>query len=126
MVTPVSPGNLSPLAVCNVDPGSGIVYSPGCANYTYINTAGTTTLKTGGGVYYGLNAIIVGTSWTAVPYDINVTGTATTTNLLTSTNTAAAVGFQGVPGPGGTGVRYTGTLAVVTSGTPGGWNVLWD
>ena len=126
MVTPVSPGNLSPLAVCNVDPGSGIVYSPGCANYTYINTAGTTTLKTGGGVYYGLNAIIVGTSWTAVPYDINVTGTATTTNLLTSTNTATAVGFQGVPGPGGTGVRYTGTLAVVTSGTPGGWNVLWD
>ena len=125
-MTPVCPGNSAPLAVCNIDPGSGIIYSPGCANYQYINTAGTTTLKTTGGVYYGLNCIAVGTTWTATPYDINVTGTTTTTNNLTAQITAAAVGFQGVPGPGGTGVRFTGSLVVVTSGTPGGWNVLWD
>ena len=77
-------------------------------------------------MYYGLNCIALGTAWTAVPYDINVTGTTTTTNNLNATSTATAVGFQGVPGPGGTGVRFTGYLAVVTGGTAGGWNVLWD
>lgn len=126
MATPVYPGNSAPLAVCNIDPGSGIIYSPGMANYTYINTTGTTTLKTTGGVYYGLNCIALGTAWTAVPYDVNVSGTTTTTNNLNATSTATAVGFQGVPGPGGTGVRFTGSLAVVTGGTAGGWNVLWD
>ena len=122
----VQPANASPMAVCSMDPGSGIVYSMGCADYTYITTAGTTTVKPIGGVYYGLNAISTGTTWTATPYDINITGTSTTTRNLTATITATAVGFQGVPGPGGTGVRFLGSLVVVTSGTGGGWNVLWD
>ena len=126
MVTQVYPGNSAPLAVCNIDPGSGIIYSPGMANYTYVNTTGTTTLKTTGGVYYGINCISLGTAWTSVPYDINVTGTTTTTNNLNAISTATALGFQGVPGPGGTGVRFTGSLVVVTGGTAGGWNVLWD
>ena len=37
-----------------------------------------------------------------------------------------ATGFQANPGPGGTGVRYNGALVIVTGGTPGAWNVLWD
>ena len=120
------PANLTPVGVCNIDPGSGIVYSPGCANYTYINTAGTVAVKATGGVYYGVYDLAVGTTWTITPYDINVSGTTTTTNNLSATITAAAVGYQGAPGPGGTGVRFTGSLYVVITGTPGAWNVLWD
>ena len=122
----VQPANVSPMGVCNIDPGSGIVYSVGCANYTYINTAGTTTLKTTGGVYYGMNGISTGTTWVATPYDINVSGTTTTTNNMTSSISLTTLGFQGVPGPGGTGVRFTGALVVITTGTAGGVNILWD
>ena len=121
------PSNPVPLGICNIDPTSGLVYSPGCANYSAISTAGTTTVdSSGGGILYGFNAITVGTSWTVTAYDVYVTGTITNTGQLIATQTAAATGFQGNPGSGGTGVRYNGNLVVVTTGTPGLWNVLWD
>jgi len=122
------PSNPVPLGICHIDPTSGVIYSPGCANYTVINTAGTTTVDpyAGGGVFYGMNAIAVGTSWTATAYDIYVTGVTTNTGQLIATQTAASTGFQGNPGSGGTGVRYNGILVIVTTGTPGSWNILWD
>lgn len=125
---PISPpSNAMPLAVCNMDAGSGLVYSIGCADYAVISTAGTTTVHPGtGGVYYGLNCIAVGTTWTAAPFDVYAVGTVTTTNALHAVQTATAAGFQANPGPGGTGVRFNGQLVLVTAGTPGIWNVLWD
>lgn len=122
------PNGLSPWGVCNVDPTNGLAYSVGLAQYAAVSTAGTTTIKGGnnGGVYYGINAISVGTTWTLTPYDIIVSGTTTTTNQLHAITTAASVGFQSNPGPGGTGVNFRGSFIVVTSGTPGLWNVLWD
>jgi len=124
-VTP--PSNPVPLGICHIDPTSGVIYSPGCANYSVVNTAGTTTIDaSGGGILYGFNAIAVGTTWTIAPYDIYVVGTTTNTGTMHATHTATATGFQGNPGSGGTGVRYNGNLVVVTTGTPGVWNVLWD
>jgi hypothetical protein len=125
-VTP--PSNNVPLGICSIDPTSGLVYSPGCANYTTISTAGTTTVDAlaGGGIFFALNCLSVGTSWTATAYDIYVTGTTTNTGQLIATQTAAATGAQGGAGPAGLGVRYNGSLVVVTTGTPGSWNVLWD
>lgn len=127
-LTPTPPSNsFAPLGICNIDPTSGTIYSPGCANYTPLNTAGTTTIdSSGGGILYGFNAINTGTTWTITAYDVYVTGTTTNTNQMIATQTAAATGFQGNPGSGGTGVRYNGSLIVVTTGTPGLWNVLWD
>lgn len=125
-VTP--PSNTQPLGVCFIDPTSGLAYSSGCANYTTISTAGTSTVDSnpGGGVLYGFYCLSVGTTWTVTAYDVYVTGTTTNTGQLIATQTAAATGFQANPGSGGTGVRYNGNLVVVTSGTPGSWNVLWD
>lgn len=124
---PVSPpSNRMPLGVCNIDPTTGAVYSMGLANYAVITTAGTTTIASQGGVFYGINCISTGTTWTLTPYDIIVSGTTTTTNTLNATQTATANGFQANPGPGGTGVQFLGSLAIVTTGTPGIWNVLWD
>jgi hypothetical protein len=125
-VTP--PSNPVPIGVCLIDPTSGIAYSSGCANYTTVTTAGTTTIDSmpGGGIFYGLYCLATGTTWTALALDYYVTGTTTNTGTMIATQTAAALGFQANPGPGGTGVRYNGNLVVVTSGTPGSWNVLWD
>lgn len=120
------PNPTAPMGVCMIDPTNGLAYSMGLAQYTQVNTAGTTTINTTPGVYYGITCLSTGTSWTLAPYDIIVSGTTTTTNLLNGTQTAAATGFQANPGPGGTGVNTRGSLVVVTTGTPGAWNVLWD
>jgi len=131
-VNPVVQGNSSPLATCGIDPTSGLVYSPGCCNYTPINTAGTTTIKSNGGIFYGFNAVTAGTSYTISPYDIyvNVSGTTTTTttNQLFATSTASISPTGAVVNvtAGGGGIRFNGQLACVTAGTPGLWNVLWD
>jgi hypothetical protein len=117
------PGNAVPMGVCNIDPSSGLVYSPGCANYVPISTAGTTTIAAGGGLYYGANAISAGTGFTYIPYDIVTAGT--TTNQLAAIGTAST-GVFGAAGPTGMGIRFFGTLIVVTAGTPGAVNCLWD
>lgn len=133
-VTP--PSNSTPSGVCSIDPTTGLVYSNGCANYAVVITAGTTTLGgndpagRGGGLLFGASVITVGTGWTITPYDLvfttSGTTTSTTTNQLMAITTATAAGqFQG-PGGGSLGVQFLGSLIVVTAGTPGQWNVLWD
>ena len=130
-VTPLSASNgAAPLAVCSIDPTSGLVYSLGCANYTAITTAGTSTIKPTGGIFYGFVAVANGTAFTITPYDIyvNVTGTSTTT----TTSQMYPITTAGTPSSsinitaGAAGVRINGQLVMVTTGTPGQWNVLWD
>lgn len=62
------------------------------------------------------------TSPTVAAFDILGTSTLT----LVATTTATAVGPQGFAGPAGLGVRYGNSLVVVTGGTVGQINVLWD
>lgn len=109
----------------------------GNCQYTAISTAGTTTLNQGQpgpiapspGVLYGLQQIAVGTSFAAtvldcIPQSGIGTNTGTITNtLLSGTGTA---GQRFVAGLEGVGVRYRGALLVVSSGTPGQINALWD
>jgi hypothetical protein len=98
----------------------------GASNYTTLTTAGTNTLAQGGGVYYGVNVLSAGTSWTASPFDVVVTGTTTTTATLAAISTATGPGIIGAPGAAGVGVRFNGNLVLVTAGTPGAFNALWD
>lgn len=108
----------SPVWVLNPDGASPY----GC-NATAINSNGTTTAKVGGGHYYGLAALGLGTLWTAAVYDVN--GTATKT--LAATLSIGALGVLGLAAPAGIGVRVDGDLRVVTAGTLAGLlNVLWD
>lgn len=110
------------LGVCGLDPDSGDPYAIGLSNVMAITTAGTTTVDTAQGAFFGFNVVSVGTSATMVAYDINGTSTLT----LIGTNTATAIGPQGYPGPPGLAVRYGGSLVVVTGGTVGQINPLWD
>jgi hypothetical protein len=116
-------GNVAaPMGVSGIDPDSGVAYAIGLANATALTTAGTTTVDaTGMGVFYGFNVVSVGTSFTAQAFDV----LGTSSLALTGTNTATAVGQSFSPGPIA-GVRYGGNLVVVTSGTPGIINTLWD
>ena len=129
-ITPNPPSNAAPLGICSIDPTSGLVYSPGCANYTPITTAGTTTLDSGGGIFYGFTAISAGTGFTIVPYDIFTstvgTTTSTTTNQLYAIATAGGLTGTVNIAAGAAGVRYNNQLVIVTAGTPGSFNVLWD
>lgn len=120
--SPLIPANLfAPVGNCQVDPTSAQVFAQGIANYSQITTLATTTVKASPGLYYGFTAVSTGTAamaWAA--YD--VLGTAS--NLL-HTITPGALGAQ-APGPSGIGVRFTGILVVVTTGTAGTYNALWD
>lgn len=105
----------------------------GNCQYTGINTAGTSTLNPGPagapttfGVFYGVATLAAGTGFGYTVYDIvpAVAQVAASTNtLMNGTNTAGVVQAPGQPG---VGVRYKGALVVVTSGTPGLINALWD
>lgn len=116
-------GNVSsPLGVSGIDPDSGVAYAIGLANATALSTAGTTTVDaTGMGVFYGFNVISIGTSFTAQAFDV----VGTSSLALTGTNTATAIG-QAFSGGPVAGVRYAGNLVVVTTGTGGIINTLWD
>ena len=104
----------------------------GNCNYTPYSGVGTQTVNSGssvpglGGMFYGGIFAQNGTSYTATYYDIIVQGTTTTTNQLTATSTAAGSGPTALPGPGPLGVRYRGSLVLVTTGTAGLINSLWD
>jgi hypothetical protein len=105
------------MAVVTVDPVTGATGNGNVYNYTAISTAGTTTLKSSAGVFGGIVITGVGTTWVNTVYDIG-----TATNIISPAGTATAVGQAFGTG----GVRTTGTLVVVTTGTPGSLNALWD
>lgn len=107
----------SPMAVVNVDPATGAAGNGSVYNYTVLTTAGTTTLKSAAGVFGGVTVTAVGTTWTNVVYDIG-----TSTNIISPIGTATAVGQTFSAG----GIRTTGTMVVVTTGTPGSFIALWD
>ena len=98
---------------------SGAQNVANCSSYTAITTNGTTTVANGAGIYYGSYLWAVGTAAALV-------------SALDGTNTIAAVGTGSAansfvsPLPAGLGVKFTTSLVIVTSGTAGSWNVLWD
>lgn len=109
----------SPMGVTALDPLTGALGSPNMSNYTVISTAGTTTVKATPGAFNGVQVTAVGTSFTATVLDIG-----TATNTIVGISTATAVGqFFGLNGGG---IRTTGTMVVVTTGTPGSFLALWD
>lgn len=114
------------------------------ASYTAIATVGTLTLNQGRSAYsaaypqnfgpavnagalYGFLTVNAGTSFAATFYDIilgtpgNFAGT-TTNTLLNGTGTAG----QFISPASGLGIRYNGSLVVVTTGTAGVINAYWD
>lgn len=112
------------------------VLGVGNLQYTVLTTAGTTTLNPGQasgvasqpGVLGGFVAVAVGTTWSFTAYDIipaTPGGAAAGTNTLLN-GTATAAGQQFPAGLNGENVRYRGALVVVTAGTPGVFNALWD
>lgn len=118
----------------------GQLYNNNC-QYTQISTIGTTTLDAGPpatdpgiagrwGVFYGFTVLSTGTAGMVVTaYDIVTavtgTGTVVTTNtIMVGTGTAPGQFLQA--GAPGVGVRYKGSLVVVTSGTAGAGLSLWD
>lgn len=89
------------------------------AGYTQINSNGTTTVKSGTGVFFGINPIGIGATATVSALD-------GTTSLMGIT---PLVGISSVlnAAPQGVGVRFGTSLVVVTAGiTPATVNALWD
>lgn len=116
----------------------GQLYQGNCG-YTVISTIGTTTVNAGPsandpgaagrwGVFYGLSVLSTGTAGmgvTAVELIINPSSGGTTTNTL-FVGTATAPGQVIAAAPAGLGIRYKGSLVVVTSGTAASINAMWD
>jgi len=109
----------SPNAVTPTDPVTGAQGVEVVADYTQITTAGTTVVKATPGVFLGLVAISTGTGMTVVVYD----GTASSTNVVLGTATVGALGGINTVGPG---IRCRTGITVVTGGTMGQVNCLWD
>ncbi len=86
--------------------------------YTPTTTAGTYTIKTSPGVFFGFTVAVFGTAPTVYALD------GTNTLCGTFTGTAAPQVFS--PFPGNLGSRFYTNLLVVTGGTSNGINVLWD
>lgn len=117
----------------------------GNCQYTKISSAGTSTLNPGQagvpgqgaqgtlpttfGVLYGVDQVAAGTSFAFTALDlIPPSGLGTNTATLTNTllNGTGSAGQSFVAGVSGLGIRYKGALVIVTSGTPGVINALWD
>ena len=105
-----------PAGVASVDANTGIVHDIGACKYTPIGTIGTNTVNANPCVFYAVAETGTGTSWVATVLD----GTST---LAVGTLSAGAL-VQG--GPAGLGIRCNTSLIVVTTGTAGSGNVLWD
>lgn len=114
------------------------------AGYSVLTTAGTYTLNAGPaavasppapgaspgspGAYYGIYITTFGTSPVFTVYDIVPArgGVATATNVIhNGTGTAVNQSFSPITNSI-LGVRYTGALVVVVTGTSNAMNALWD
>jgi hypothetical protein len=118
----------------------GQLYNNNC-QYTLISTIGTTTVDAGAtpadpgyagrwGVFYGYTATSTGAAGMVVTA-LDIQQVATSTGTVTNTNTimsgtATAVGQTLTAGIAGIGVRYKGSLVIVTTGTAGAGLSLWD
>ena len=115
--------NAVAVGMAGLEPNTGLAYGLHVNRYTAISTLGTTTVKSAPGLYYGFTAVSTGTAAMSVTaYDITTAGT----NTLGPATTPGALGFGGAVGASGCGVAFTGSLVVVTAGTAGTYNVLWD
>ena len=117
-----------------------IVQGIGNAGYTPLTTAGTYTLNPGPGTpgvgvtaagspgaLYGVYVTTFGTSPVFSAYELKVGATSTTTSILMNgTATAVNQSFTPLTGAAVPGIRYTGGLIIVVTGTANGMNVLWD
>ncbi len=114
--------------------------NPNNAGYTVLTTAGTYTLNTGPGspgvgvgagtpgALYGVYVTTFGTAPVFTAYDITpVRGSvaASTNVLMNGTGTVVNQSFLPLAGAM-IGVRYTGALVVVVTGTSNAMNALWD
>lgn len=89
------------------------------AGFTQITTNGTTTVKSGSGVFFGINPIAIGVTASVSAFD----GTA----ALIGTGALSLINGLINAGPSGVGVRFGTSLLVVTAGvTPATVNALWD
>lgn len=108
----------------------------GNCGYTPSGTLGTQTLNPGPaapglgqaanpqGVLYGYVMNSAGTAGMGVTFlDVIPGATVTTNTLLSGTLTAAGQSLQAL---NGVGIRYRGALILVTTGTAGAGNSLWD
>jgi hypothetical protein len=110
----------TPLQIQELNPVAPIPYG---ANATVINSNGTSTINSGGGLYYGCSAIGLGTLWTVAVFDV----VGTSSKTLATSISVAALGALALAGPAGVGIKYLGNLITVTAGTLAGTlNVLWD
>ncbi len=114
------PNLTAPIAQCPVDPVTGAVTVGGVATYTQISTSGTTTVKPSPGVLFGFSVNAAGTTATVAAYDINGTNTATLVPPITLSSAGQTIVSAGV------GVRFLGSLVVVTTGTGENLLTLWD
>lgn len=89
------------------------------AGFTQIATNGTTTVKSGPGVFFGINPITLGTTASVSAFDGTV--------ALVGTNVLSIINSLINPAPQGVGIRFNTSLVVVTAGiTPPLVNALWD
>lgn len=89
------------------------------AGFTQIATNGTTTIKSGPGVFFGINPITLGTTASVSAFDGTV--------ALLGTNVLSIINSLINPAPQGVGIRFNTSLVVVTAGiTPPLVNALWD
>lgn len=109
--------------------------------YTAISTIGTMTVNAGPtpadpgyagryGIFYGFAVTGTGTAGmgiTALDVVVAMTGTGTTTVTNTlMVGTATAPGQVLSAAPQGIGIRYRGSLIIITTGTAGAGLSLWD
>jgi hypothetical protein len=117
-----------------------VVLCAGNAQYAVLTTAGTYTLNAGqaspaqgiaglgpAGAYYGMYVTTYGTAPVFSVYDIVPArgSVASSTNLLHN-GTGTAVNQSFTPVGSVWGIRYTGALVVVVTGTANALNALWD
>lgn len=109
-----------PTAVAAFDANSGIVHDIGACQYTPITTNGTTTVKASAGIYYGCEIVSLGTATAAIITALDGT------NTIANSTSSLGGSVVGSPGPAGLGIRCLTSIIVVTSGTAGTTNALWD
>jgi hypothetical protein len=91
------------------------------AQSTPISTAGTTTVASGPGAFFGVSAPVLGTGTTSTSVSVF---DGTSAILGTATVTAANQVITALPA--GLGQKFNTSLVVVTAGTGPAVNVLWD